>query len=493
MTNKFTILYSIFAFMVIVRIFGMLSIPLTDTTEARYAHTALIMALSGDWITPYYDLGVAFWGKPPFSFWMEALSIKVFGVHDFSARFPAMIFTLFNMALIYTYLKRFHSKESALWGILIYFSFLLTYTLSGAILTDPYLAFATTLSMIAFVMLLKEQEKYWGYLFFLGLGIGMLAKGPLAIVIVGGGMFFWMLFDFKTRFMSLGKLPWLRGILLMLIISLPWYIMAELKTPGFLDYFIIGEHFKRFVDAGWSGDLYGVAHKKFHGMIWLMWIISSFPWVFLVFSALSKQVRQKENLLKKLKSDSIGSYFVMWSLFTMTFFTLSGNVLWTYILPALPSLAILLAIYLKKSSFKITIFSRHIHYGMLLFIPIVLFLANLYIIKNPDAINTDKALIGYYQSIKKEGEHIYYLYDRPFSAQYYSNDKAIFVHNKNKIKNRSTSMDNKKFLDQLTTLHSPAFLVIENNKTNYLKKLFGDKIVQKYKNRNRTMFEYNPN
>ena len=479
--------------MILARIFGMLSIPLTDTTEARYAHTALLMAVSGDWITPYYDLGVAFWGKPPFSFWMEALSIKVFGVNDFSARFPALIFTLMSMGLIYTYLKRFHSKETALWGILIYFSFLLTYALSGAILTDSYLAFATTLSMIAFVMLLKEQEKYWGYLFFLGLSIGMLAKGPLAIVIVGGGMFFWILFDFKKRFMSLGKLPWFGGILLMLIISLPWYIMAELKTPGFLDYFIIGEHYKRFVDSGWNGDLYGVAHQQFHGMIWVMWILSSFPWVFLVFSALLKQIRQKENLFRKLKFDPIESYFVMWSLFTMTFFTLSGNVLWTYILPALPSLAILLALHLKKSSFEIKAFSKKIQYGMLLFVPIVLLVANLYIIKNPDSINTEKALIEYYQSIKKEGEKIYYLHERPFSAQYYSNDKAIFVHNKNKIKNKSLSMEDKVFLDQLSASHSHAFLVIQNNQTDYLNKLFGSKIVQKYKNRNRTMFEYTPN
>jgi hypothetical protein len=43
----------------------------------------------------------------------------------------------------------------------------------------------------------------------------------------------------------------------MLAIAVPWYWAAELKASGFLRYFQIGEHYKRFLIPGWDGDLYG--------------------------------------------------------------------------------------------------------------------------------------------------------------------------------------------------------------------------------------------
>lgn len=52
--------------------------------------------------------------------------------------------------------------------------------------------------------------------------------------------------------------------------------MAELKTPGFINYFIVGDNFLQFVDAGWHGGLYGTAHKETHGKIWLFWLIAAF-------------------------------------------------------------------------------------------------------------------------------------------------------------------------------------------------------------------------
>ena len=64
----------------------------------------------------------------------------------------------------------------------------------------------------------------------------------------------------------------------MLLIAVPWYVMAEHKTPGFLHYFIIGEHIDRFLDSGWKGDKYGHAHFKPLGTIWFMWLYTSLPW-----------------------------------------------------------------------------------------------------------------------------------------------------------------------------------------------------------------------
>jgi len=227
----------LFFYIVISRLFLMYFLPLTDTTEARYANIALIMSKTRDWITPYFDYGIPYWGKPPLSFWFQAISYNIFGVHDFVPRIPSLLVTLGTAWIIYKLVTTLKDELTALWAIIIYFSSLLVYALSGVVLLDPYLTFATTLSYASFIMVLNGYKKYWDYLFFIGLGIGLLAKGPLAIVLVGGTMFIWIMFSFKKRIRSLLIFPWFSGSLLMLVIALPWYIMAEYKTPGFLHYF----------------------------------------------------------------------------------------------------------------------------------------------------------------------------------------------------------------------------------------------------------------
>src|SRR5690606_6014517 len=100
----------------------------------------------------------------------------------------------------------------------------------------------------------------------IGLAIGLLAKGPFALVIAIAPIAGWILLTRKWK--ELGALPWIPGSLLMLAISVPWYIAAEQRTPGFLSYFILGEHWHRFTDSSWRGDLYGKAHAAAPGMIW---------------------------------------------------------------------------------------------------------------------------------------------------------------------------------------------------------------------------------
>lgn len=101
-----------------------------------------------------------------------------------------------------------------------------------------------------------------------GLGLGLLAKGPLILVLMGTPAFVWV-----VLYKEWGRvliLPWIGGLVLMLGISLPWYIAAEMKkTPGFMQYFFVGEHWSRYVVSNWAGDLYGSAHAKPYGTIWI--------------------------------------------------------------------------------------------------------------------------------------------------------------------------------------------------------------------------------
>ena len=101
MRNLFFMLSTI----MLARLFLAWLIPYADTTEARYAEIARLMVQTGDWITPWFDEGVPFWGKPPLSFWLQALSFKLFGISEFAGRFPAWLASLGIITIIYQKLK----------------------------------------------------------------------------------------------------------------------------------------------------------------------------------------------------------------------------------------------------------------------------------------------------------------------------------------------------------------------------------------------------
>lgn len=407
------------------RLIPMVFLPLTDTTEARYANTALLMAKFNDWITPYFDYCVPFWGKPPLSFWFQALSYDIFGIHDFTPRFPSFVITLVTAWLIYKLVITLYDKFTAMLAITIYASMLLVFALSGAVLTDTYLTFATTLSLVSFVMVLHGYKKYWDYLFFVGLGLGILTKGPLAVVIVGGIITLWILLSFKKRIQVIGKFPLFSGTLLMLLISIPWYIMAEIKTPGFLHYFILGENFGRFLDTGWHGDKYGSPHVHAYGAIWLMWLEASFPWgismVYLFFKGLKKKLDLR--VLSEVFHSEPYSFYIIWALFIPLFFSIARNTLWTYILPSLPAFAILLALYInhyKLYTFKFILINT-------LFVPVVVMIGLIYVSYHPNTIKTEKFLIAKYHTLAKHHEPLYFLMDRSFSSEYYMNKKLDII------------------------------------------------------------------
>ncbi|NOX15713.1 MAG: glycosyltransferase family 39 protein [Epsilonproteobacteria bacterium] len=459
----------LFWIITISRFLPMIFLPLTDTTEARYANTALIMSKLNDWITPYYDYGVSFWGKPPLAFWFEALSYKIFGIHDFTPRFPSMLITLMTIWLIYKLVVTLENKITAWLTITIYSGLMLVYALSGAVITDPYLTFGTTLSLVSFLMVINGYEKYWNYLFFVGVGLGILTKGPLALVVVGGIIMLWILLSYKKRLSTLAKFPWISGVALLLIIAIPWYIAAEIKTPGFLYYFIIGENLGRFLDTGWQGDKYGYVHKNPHGVIWLMWIVATLPWGLSALAITFKKITNKISrlaLFQELKKDNV-SFYVVWMLFLMLFFTFAGNVIWTYVLPSLPGFAIVLALYLSRKDGKYLV-----DYGKFIkingyFVPIVSAIALFYILYNPSIVKTEKFLIIKYKSVSKGNEPIYFVRKKSFSSTYYMNRKLdlITLNDFNKIEKISKTK---------------YFAVINKNDVskidrNYLKKIYKSK------------------
>ena len=245
--------------------------PLLDPTESRYAEIARKMLETGDWLVPQVDYGVPFWGKPPLSTWLSAIAMAVFGVNEFAARLPSFLLMSGCGILVYRLAALRAGADAALWALTAFAATGLVFISAGAVMTDPALAFATTLSMAGFWIAVDGHEsmrRTAGYAFFLGLAAGLLAKGPVAVVLTMLPVGAWTLWTGQWRVVWT-RLPWLAGTLLTVALAVPWYWAAERASPGFLDYFLVGEHWKRFVESGWKGDLYGQAHARPRGTIWL--------------------------------------------------------------------------------------------------------------------------------------------------------------------------------------------------------------------------------
>lgn len=406
---------------------SMVFFPLADTSEPRYAEIARIMATTGDWITPWFEPGVPFWGKPPLSFWAEALSFKLFGVSEFTARLPSWLITLASLGLIISYVRAYFNEHIAKLSAIIYASCALIYMSSGAVLTDPFLAFGTTWAMVGLAMVMKKPTLFWRYSFFLGLAVGLLAKGPLAVVLVGGAVVPWLIL-YKPARAILKVLPWVRGSLLTIALALPWYIAAEIKTPGFIHYFIVGEHFLRFVDSTWQGDRYGNPHHRVHGTIWYYWIQASFPWGVLAIALLLRTLFMADRrpvMLAALRRPEIG-FLVAWSLFTPIFFTMASNILWTYLLPALAPFSILLALALQKTIEDPAPLARKTLW-LAAVMPVVALVVTLAVVARPNLLKTEKELVQHAQNMMQDHEPLVFVDKRPFSGRFYSHGTAGLV------------------------------------------------------------------
>jgi len=381
------------------------AIPLMDKTEARYAEIARIMAETNNWVTLQIDYGVPFWAKPPLSTWLSAMSFQLFGVNEFAARFPYLILSILMVLLIGKYAKR-KGLDFFIPGVILLTipEFLIH---AGVVSTDTALAFCVALVMISFWEGIHNQkQRIWKYLFFVGLGLGLLTKGPIIFILTGPPIFVWLVL-FKKFKILWKSFPWILGTLITALVALPWYYFTEQKTPGFIDYFIVGEHFKRFLSSGWKGDKYGFPKSQPLGMIWVFLTLFALPWIQIAFGKIWKN---KSGLFQ----NQWVVFLLMWLLWTPLFFTVSKSLIHPYIMPVMVPVALLITHWWKDLKHH-----KRIVGGSLIFpLLALLFYIGLTISGQKEFyINTDKYLV---EKHLDKNLPIYHWQNKSYSGQFYT-------------------------------------------------------------------------
>lgn len=409
--------------------------PLMDTTESRYAEIARKMLETGDWLMPQFDYGVPFWGKPPLSTWLSAASMALFGANEFAARLPSALLAVACAALVYALAALRGGRDQALWTLALFAGTAMVFIAAGGVMTDPALVLGTTLSMAGFWIAVDGPERHRrlaGCAFFAGLVVGLLAKGPVAAILVFAPVVASTLWTRSWR-AAWQRMPWIIGMMATAALAGAWYWAAERASPGFLEYFLVGEHWKRFVEPGWKGDLYGTAHSRIRGMIWLFWIAAAFPWSVGAIAALGRGSTWSNAARRALAADPWRVYLVLWALAPMGFFTPAGNILITYVLPGLPAFALLVGDRWRpdggvrdatadSESLRPPV-RRALVAGAI--VPALFLVAIVALHGRFETERSHKALVrGYIDGRPGAGSRLVYFPQRPHSAEFYSRGTA---------------------------------------------------------------------
>lgn len=394
--------HCIFIGLLLIRLFFNGVLPLMDQTEARYAEIARLMVETANWVVLQIDYGIPFWAKPPLSTWAAAACMYLLGANEFVVRLP-YFFICLGIALWMGRYNKNHKTSFLLPGCI-----LLTipefYLHAGVVSTDVFLLLSIVLVMLSFwESMQKDAAAYWGYLFFVGMGMGMLAKGPIVGVLTLPPILFWA---WQSRQLSKAfrTAPWFLGVIIFLGVALPWYFLTEARSPGFVDYFVVGEHFNRYFNAAWKGDKYGFPKQQPLGIIWGFFIAFCLPWSIIALRWIIKQWQQ-------IKNDSWVIFLLAWMLWPLVFFSTSKSLIHPYTLPSVVPLALLLT----KAWPQISTAKQYLKLGVT--IPTLLLI--IYFTGITDAIfndNSDKSLLA-----NIANEKCFSYAHKSYSSQFYTN------------------------------------------------------------------------
>jgi 4-amino-4-deoxy-L-arabinose transferase-like glycosyltransferase len=305
--------------------------------EPRYAWIARDMAETGDWVTPRL-YGKPWFEKPPLFYWGAALSFKLFGVSEAAARLPSAISALLATLALAWLALRLYGEETAQWLLLLLPTTVGMIGFSHAASTDMPFSAMLTIAMVcaAIVLGLTRNENSpiipqtpWLALLLFGffLGLAVLAKGPAAIILSGGAVFFWAVFTKRWR--DAFRLLHPAAIASFCLTALPWYILCARRNPDFFRIFIVEHNFKRYL----TPEFQHIQPFWYYGPVVLIAIL---PWsVLLLLAANDAILSFRQN--RWIKSDSL--FLALWAIIPLLFFSFSQSKLPGYVLPVLPPLA----------------------------------------------------------------------------------------------------------------------------------------------------------
>jgi 4-amino-4-deoxy-L-arabinose transferase-like glycosyltransferase len=344
------------------------ALGLTGPDEPRYAWIARNMAQTGDWVTPRL-YGSPWFEKPVLYYWTAGVGYLLHFSDEWAARLPSALAAL-AAALGVAWLgwkfeggkdeapnasSSFRPWSPALLAPLIFTTSAAAIGFARAATPDMLFAASTMLAMAAAAVTLRDLAALRGstqssgasaannkksavplLCFGAFLGLGVLAKGPAAMVLAGGAVLIWVLAT--RRWTAAFRLLHPYAIAAFCVVALPWYVLCAVRNPTFLRVFILQHNFERYLTPMFH-------HPQPFWFFIPITLLAILPWTVLLIPAARDGLRLWR---EKSWHDSPAFFFACWALFPVVFFSFSDSKLPSYVLPSIPALALVLAISLAR-------------------------------------------------------------------------------------------------------------------------------------------------
>jgi len=313
---------------------GLGSWGVLESSEARYAEIGREMLAGHDWLHPRL-LGIQHFHKPPLTYWLTAAGLALAGPTAFGVRLLPVLAVLLQVGLVYGLglLLFAQDRVRALAAAIVYGTLPVVLISALNVTTDAYLQ---TLELAATYGVLRYYAgggRRWLYLFWVGLGLAFLTKGPVGFVLplmaVSG--FYFRQQQARRPF----TVHHLLGIGLFVAIGLSWYLYLIAENPAFVDYFLFKHTVERFANP----ETFGRAKP---------W------WFYLVLAPATSLPWSAALIIQAIRTGWAGlpqawrNVLVFWVLVPLVFFSLSGSKLLLYVLPMFPGVALLTVYYLGR-------------------------------------------------------------------------------------------------------------------------------------------------
>ena len=333
--------WSVLLLLTLAMLGNQISYPLFEPDETRNAQLALNILDSGQWMALQLH-GQHYWDKPPLMAWLTATSYKVFGVSETSTRIPCITLIAACVFALFYFGKRLVGFRAA------WISSMLMLLCCGMPFAGRYLTMDAALTLFATIVgcsvylgsFSGKFRKHWLIVAGLAAGLGMLAKGPVILVLSVPPI---LLFSWIT-----GKrvVPTLKSNLYWalpcLLVAGPWFLATLIGTPEFLHYFIWKHHIVRFSAA--------FAHRQPFWFYIPIILLVMFPASQLFFPLLKFTGTRKPEI-RALRTKAHG-YLVLFAGWQILFFSCAQSKLPTYIFPAIPAICLLFGSMLDINVFQ---------------------------------------------------------------------------------------------------------------------------------------------
>jgi dolichol-phosphate mannosyltransferase len=311
--------------------------PLLEPQEPRYAEIPRQMLHEGRLLVPVLH-GQPYLDKPPLLYWLVMGSYAAFGVHDWAARLVPGLAGVLTVLVTYLWGRRAVGERAGLCGALVLCLSAGFVYRQRMLNMDSLLCLWVTAALASAHAALTGGpvlRRRWWLLAAAACGLGLLTKGPVALVLILTPLFLYT--RLEPRCARVSARDWSVFGLLAVALAAPWYVAVMVRMPDFAYSFFWRHHVERFLTP--------FDHEKPAWFYLPALLAGMLPWTLLL-PGFVRFLGRRSLRAARRRPAALG-FFLLSSLWCLLFFSASGCKRPAYILPAMPLLALALGCYLN--------------------------------------------------------------------------------------------------------------------------------------------------